>query len=605
MKRLIMVILGICLSLHGLKAQEFSAFLSKNQVRVGETFQVSFRLTNTQRQPIDYPDFKDFQVLGGPNVSTQVQMINGRTSQSVTFSFYLRAGKKGSYTIGPASTKINGKKTKTAPLTLQVLEAQANNSPDNSGANKREANSENLDAQIRDALFLRTLLSKREVYQGEQITVTYKLYNQVQPYELELTEAPSYEGFWKENVKVADAPQKVEVYNNEQYRTRVIYQDIVFPQRPGKLNIEPLKLSCVIQVQTNKRQRRSIFDDFFPSYQNYPYKFGGGKIPITVKALPPGNPADFSGLVGKYNIDMSLDKTETVTGDPITVKVKLSGQGNFRKLSEPQVEFPSGFEIYDPNIKESNSRSGGILGGSRTYEYLIIPSNPGNFEIPPLTLSYFDPEEERYRQVQTPSYEISVSGEPLANAGNGGVNPANKSEVSVLDEDIRFIETGEAIDWEKEKTSLVKGPLYWTMYASPFLLLALLLGWKQRQEARSADVVGTRQRKATKVALNRLKDAHRHMEARDQKNFYNEVIRAIWGYVGDKLNMGQSSMSKESIRSQLAGRGASEGEVERLTGILDTCEMALFAPSAVEEKMEKTYKEAVSSISNLEHEISA
>jgi len=605
MKRLIMVILGICLGLHGLKAQEFSAFLSKNRVRVGETFQVSFRLTNTQRQPIDYPDFKDFQVLGGPNVSTQVQMINGRTSQSVTFSFYLRAGKKGSYTIGPASTKINGKKTKTAPLTLQVLEAQANNSPDNSGANKREANSENLDAQIRDALFLRTLLSKREVYQGEQITVTYKLYNQVQPYELELTEAPSYDGFWKENVKVADAPQKVEVYNNEQYRTRVIYQDIVFPQRPGKLNIEPLKLSCVIQVQTNKRQRRSIFDDFFPSYQNYPYKFGGGKIPITVKALPPGKPADFSGLVGKYNIDMSLDKTETVTGDPITVKVKLSGQGNFRKLSEPQVAFPSGFEIYDPNIKESNSRSGGILGGSRTYEYLIIPSNPGNFEIPPLTLSYFDPEEERYQQVQTPSYEISVTGEPLANAGNGGVNPANKSEVSVLDEDIRFIDTGEAVDWEKEKTSFAGGPLFWVMYASPFLLLALLLGWKQRQEARSADVVGTRQRKATKVALNRLKDARRHMEARAEKDFYNEVIRAIWGYVGDKLNMGQSSMSKESIRSQLAGRGASEGEVERLIGILDTCEMALFAPSAVEEKMEKTYEEAVSSISNLEHEISA
>lgn len=598
MKRIWVGICMLMLLLGQLKAQEFSAFLSKNKVTVGETFQVSFRLTNLQRQAIDYPDFKDFQVLGGPNVSQQVQMANGVTNQSITYSFYLRATAEGTYTIGAASTKIGGKQVSTRPLKVTVSKGSAPANSSNPGTNARQSN-QNLEAQIKDALFLRTLITKKDVYQGEQITVTYKLYNQIQPYELELTKAPEYDGFWKENVKIQDAPQQVEVYNDEQYRTRVIYQDIVFPQRPGKLTIDPMELSCVIQVQTQSRRRRSIFDDFFPSYQQYPYKFGGQKLAINVKPLPSNKPADFSGLVGKLNMDMSLDKTETETGSPITVKVKLSGQGNMRKISEPQLEFPPDFEVYDPNVKESSSRNGGILGGSRTYEYLVIPANPGTFEIPPLTTSYFDPESETYKRVSSPAYTIKVVGEPTGR----GPGPTTKQEVSVLEEDIRYIETGGISSWEKSENKGENPGIFWGLYGLPFLLLILLAGYRQRQDARSADVVGTRRRKANKQALNRLKQAKTHLDAQEQKAFYNEVIRSIWGYLGDKLNMGQSEMSRENIRENLLKRQVSEQNVEVLKGILDTCEMALFAPSAVQQNMEETYKQAVSLISDIENEI--
>ncbi|MCI4670666.1 MAG: BatD family protein [Bacteroidia bacterium] len=581
-------------------AQEFSAFLSKNKVAVGETFQVSFRLTNLQRQAIDYPDLSDFQLLGGPNVSQSVQMMNGKTTQSITYSFYLRPVKEGSFVIGPASTKISGKKVSTKPLKVTVAAGKAATNPNaRNQAKNAQANNQDLEKQIREALFLRTLISKRDVYQGEQITVTYKLYNQIQPYELELTKAPAYDGFWKENVKIADAPQKVEVYKDEQYRTRVIYQDIIFPQRSGKMAIDPMELSCVIQVQTQSRRRRSIFDDFFPSYQQYPYKFGGQKVAINVKPLPAGKPADFSGLVGKLNMDMSLDKTETETGSPITVKVKLSGQGNMRKLSEPELQFPADFEVYDPQIKESSSRAGGILGGSRTYEYLVIPANPGTFEIPPLTLSYFDPESGSYKTVSSRAYSIRVVGEPTGR----GPGPTVKQEVSVLEEDIRYIETGGIASWEKFEEKEENTALYWGAFGMPFIFLFILLAYKRRNDARSADVVGSRKRKATKLALSRLKGAKTHMEANDQKAFYNEVIRAIWGYLGDKLNMGQSEMSKENIKEKLSQRNVSEGNTNILKDILDSCEMALFAPSAVGQDMQQTYDQAVLLISDIENEI--
>lgn len=598
MKRFLVGISMLMCFLAPLDAQEFSAFLSKNKVAVGETFQVSFRLTNLQRQAIDYPDFKDFQVLGGPNVSQQVQMVNGVTSQSITYSFYLRPTAEGTFSIGPASTNIGGKKVSTKPLKVNVSKGAAQATPNNTKPNARKSNKD-LEAQIKDALFLRTLISKRDVYQGEQITATYKLYNQIQPYELELTKAPAYDGFWKENVKIQDAPQKVEVYKDEQYRTRVIYQDIIFPQRAGKLTLDPMELSCIIQVQTQNRRRRSIFDDFFPSYQQYPYKFGGGKIAINVKPLPSNKPDDFSGLVGKLNMEVSLDKTETETGSPLTLKVKLSGQGNMRKISEPQLKFPPDFEVYDPNVKENTSRSGGILGGSRSYEYLIIPANPGTFEIPPLTISYFDPAAETYKQISSPPYSIRVVGEPTGR----GPGPTTKQEVSVLEEDIRYIETGGISSWSKAEEKEGNGALYWGLYGLPLVLLLVFAGFKRRQDALSADVVGSKRRKANKQALNRLKQAKTYLDANEQKAFYNEVIRAIWGYLSDKLNIGQSEMSKENIRENLLKRNVSEQNADVLKNILDTCEMALFAPSAVGQNMDETYKQAVSLISDIENEI--
>ncbi|MEO0897009.1 MAG: BatD family protein, partial [Bacteroidota bacterium] len=449
------------------------------------------------------------------------------------------------------------------------------------------------------------IVSRKNVYQGEQITVTYKLYNQVQPYELELKKAPNYDGFWKENVKVPDSPQKIEVYQGKQYRTRVIYQDIIFPQRSGKLTIDPLELSCVVQVQTqDRRRRRSIFDDFFPSYQNYPYKFGGSKVTIDVKALPSNKPADFSGVVGKLNMDVSVDKEASQTGDPITMRVKISGTGNMRKLAEPAISFPPDFEVYDPNIKETNTRAGGILGGSKTYEYLVIPSNPGEFNIPPVTLSYFDPEKKRYQNISSSSYQLAITGDPIASASSpsGG---ASKQELELLEEDIRFIDTGSGLALTQEESSFAASGMHWGMYGTPFALLLLLIGFKRRKEEQDADVVGTKRKKATKVALKRLKGAKAHLTANEHKAFYDEVSRAIWGYLGDKLNIDPSEQSRDLASKELSQRQVQPETITVLNQTLDTCEMALFAPSAVGQNMQESYDQALKLISDLEDEISA
>ncbi|MEM9986244.1 MAG: BatD family protein, partial [Bacteroidota bacterium] len=412
MKRTWIWIMLMAWGLPSLWAQEFSAFVSKREVPVGEVFKVSFQLRGGRSGNLTPPKLDGFQLRGGPSQESSVQMVNGQVTESMTVSYYLQGTRTGSFKIGSATMEVGDKELRSDPVEVKIVPARSN-APDQGNGNNASGQRQDrdLEAQLKQAIFLRALVSDRSVYQGEPLTVTYKLYERVRTSNLRPESSPSYEGFWVENIDVKNPPPKIEVVDGMQYRTYIVKKDILFPQRPGKLKLEPFKLSCVVQVQVApRRQRQSIFDSFFGQYENYEYSFASAPVTITAKALPGNPPASYTGVVGKLELQASLDTTSVEAGDPLTLRLRLSGRGNLKRLREPEINLPPDFEVYDPNVKERLSNSGSTLTGWRSYEYLIIPRNPGDYELPPVELSYFDSEKGRYQVLRSPSYQLTVTG---------------------------------------------------------------------------------------------------------------------------------------------------------------------------------------------------
>ena len=596
--RKIVAILGLSIfCFTSLSAQKFTAFVNKNKVALNETFQVSFKLEGAQPQEIDYPSFADFTVLGGPNTSSSMQFVNGQMSQSVSYSFYLRPKKQGKLTISSATVKVNNNEMTSEPLTVEVVASQ-DNSQSGNGNSQTQGKNQALEEQLRESVFMKALVSKRNVYVGEQLTVTYKLYERVRTMNLTPDEPPKYEGFWVENIELKGAMPQNEVIDGVQYQTLVIKKDIIIPQRAGALTIDPMTLSCIVQVQTQPKRRRSIFDSFFNNYENYKYTFANNAVKINVKPLPDaGKPADFSGLVGDFNLDVEMDKSETETGDPVTFRVKYSGRGNIKSVKEPMLDFPPDFDVFDPKIDEAVSKSGSTLSGRRNFDYLIVPRNPGEYKLPSVSFSYFDIERGEYITRNSPEYTLRVTGEPE----QASVNAINmsKEDIELIGEDIRFIKTGDGNLGEKGNAFAGSLPFY-GLYLTPFLLLMFLFIMKKRQDSADSDVAGTRRKKATKMARKRLSVAEKYISDKNEKGFYDEVARAIWGYLGDKLTMAQSNLSRENVGKEIMAKGGDEASVKRVIDLLDTCEMALFAPSAAPGGMQGTYDEALGLISDLE-----
>ena len=588
----------IAWGLPGLWAQEFSAFVSKREVPVGEVFKVSFQLRGGRSGNLTPPNLDGFQLRGGPSQESSIQMVNGKVTESMTISYYLQGTRTGTFKIGSATMAVDGKELRSNPVEVKIVAARSNAAQED-GNNANAQRQGDIEDQLKQAIFLRALVSDRTVYQGEPLTVTYKLYERVRTSNLRPESSPSYEGFWVENIDVKNPPPKIEVVDGMQYRTYIVKKDILFPQRPGKLKIDPFNLSCVVQVQvTPRRQRQSIFDSFFGQYENYEYSFASAPVTITSKALPGNPPASYTGVVGKLELQASLDTTSVEAGDPLTLRLRLSGRGNLKRLQEPQINLPPDFEVYDPNVKERLSNSGSTLTGWRSYEYLIIPRNPGNYELPAIELSYFDSEKGRYQVLSSPSYQLTVTGEPARTASASTGGPSAGSELAVLNQDIRYITV---TDGGLQPTgSSAFRPLFWWMFLLPIGLGGVLLLLRRKQAQDQNDVAGTRRRKAAKVAQKRLKVAQGHLQENQSKAFYDELVRALWGYLGDKFSLGQSELNREKAGTLLAQRGASEEQVQRLNQLLDTAEMALYAPSAAPGGMSGTYDTAARLITDLE-----
>ena len=586
----------------------FEASLDKTSVGLGENFTLSLVLTNVQGggEKLVPPEMNDFRIMAGPMQSSSFQMINGVVSSSVTYTYTLQAKAVGTFTLGPASIQVRGTEYRTQPVTVEVVKG----SPQS--AQQGEPSAEDLSAQIGDNLFLKATVDKARVRQGEQINLTFRLYTRVSVLNYAVKKDPAMTGFWSEDVETPrDISLSTEVVNGKQYRVGVIRRMALFPTQSGKLEIAPMELQATVQVQP--RRSNDPFESFFrdPFGRNVSVSIRSDPVTISVSPLPGGAPATFRGAVGEFAMSASLDRRTTRTNETVTLKITISGTGNIKLLESPSVEVPPDFEQYSPKVSESISRNRGTISGSKTFEYLFIPRFPGLKTIKPVSFSYFDLKRNEYVTLRSPQQEINVEAGAVSALPmpGGGV----RSDVRALTEDIRFIKVaggGFSRPGDLPHTSAA----FLTLLALPLLGLGAVVVYARRREAEMTDAAGFRTRRAMKVAQRGLKEAEYLLREKSgssgepssiqRARFYTEVSRALWSYLGDRLSIAPADLTAERTAAELKARSVDGGLVHALRVLLESCDMARFAPTALElSSMQRAYEEARRIIIELERSL--
>ena len=570
-----------------------------SRVSVGEQFRLSYTV-NTQ----NVSDFRagnipaEFEVLIGPNRSMQssYQMINGHTSQSssITYTYIVAATKGGSYTIPAAHVVVDGKKIASNALTIKVIGSTGSNSRpynDDEGEEVREMGSRISGSD----LFIKVSANKKRVYEQEPILLTYKVYTLVQLSQLR-GDMPDLKSFYTQEV---DLPQQksfsLETVNGRPYRTCTWSQYVMFPQTTGKLHIPAITFEGVV-IQQNRNV--DPFEAFFnggSGYVEVKKKIEAPGIEIQVDPLPQ-RPATFSGGVGKFNISAQLDKTETKANDPITLRIIVSGTGNLKLIKQPVINLPKDFDKYEPKVTEQTKLTTAGIEGSKIYDVLIVPRHQGKYDIPPVEFTYFDTSTKRYETVKTETFHLDVA----KGSGASAVSDfSGQDELQELNKDIRFIKTGDA-DQHLTGDYFFGSTAYWiTIAALVLVFIALFVIFRQRA-IDNANVTAMRGKKANKVATKRLKQAARLMTDNKPGEFYDEVLRALWGYVGDKLNIPVAQLSHDNISSKLAERGVHQSIIDKFIGALDECEFERYAPGDAKGNMSKVYDKAMLAIEKIE-----
>lgn len=585
-------------------------------VSIGQQFRVTYQV-NDQGSSFRGPSFKGFTVLSGPAQSSNssIQIMNGAMTQSVNYSFtyYLQADKEGNYSIEPATITVQGKTYKSNSISVQVVKAQAGTQNQNSNPQRGQQQQPQSNASSgigANDLFVKAILSKNEVFQGEHLVVTFKIYTKVNLVGFEDIKFPSFTGFWSSEIKLPEQISlKRENVNGVMYQVAELRKNIVVPQKSGNLTIDPITVTSIVQVRSQGRRKTGdpFFDNFFNdpffnnSVQNVKKEVKSQPVTVRVKPLPEsGKPAGFSGAVGSFSLKANLDKTRVKANDAITMRVTVSGNGNLELIDKLNVEFPADFEVYDPKIKDNITTGNGGVSGSRTFEYLIIPRNPGKFTLKPFELSCFNLASRKYETLTSPSFDIQVD----KGAGGGSVaySGMDKEEIKYLGTDIRFIKTGSP-GLRLVSYRFLGSWQYWALMILPLILFAAVLVIWQKQIRLRGDVKRMKHRKATSVAIKRLKKAHTHLQQKQEDAFYDAISQAIWGYLSDKFGIPLASLSKDTIRESLTKNRVSEELINQFTTILENCEFARFAPGAKEEKMDKLYEQGMQAITKAEREL--
>jgi len=568
-------------------------------VEVGEQFVISF-IVNAKPSNFQAPDMKDFYVLSGPNQSTSssFQFINGKTSQSmtVTFTYYLQATKTGTFIIPPAVVTVDKKDYTSNSLSIEIVGSQ--NQP------KTEPKEENQSAQAQvpdEELFVRVVTDKTSVYQGEHIIATLKIYTRLSISGFGSSEMPDFAGFWTKDI---ETPTQINLQRENVggviYNTGVIRKVILFPQKTGDITISPFKLEAYVRQQINTP--KSIFDDFFgSSYQDVAKMLSSKPILINVKPLPENKPAGFSGAVGNLNIESEIDKTQVATNDAVTIKIKVKGNGNLNLIEAPKIDFPPDFDNFDPKVTSNITNSAGGQTGSKTFEYLIIPRHAGNYRIPPVVFSYFDLNRKQYQTLTTGEYKISVA-KGKEEESVAVMSGLSKEELKILGSDILFIKSGPFKIYPSGK--IMFGTLtFYGLYAGSFIIFLALVFIRRAHIKKIQNEELVRNRKANKVAKERLRQASTHLKQNQLEAFYESILKALWGYLSDKLNIPLSELSRETVGKALSVHISESVLVDDLINLIDVCEMARFSPSADVQAMDKVYADSVRLISKLEQNI--
>lgn len=579
-------------------------------VEAGDQFRVQFTVNTDDVSNFEAPDFKGFEVIFGPSTMRQsgVQIINGRASRnsSITYTFVILGSKPGTYKLGSATAVVDGKTIRSNSVQIKVLPmGQGGASSSQSGSSRRRSQSGNSNPSAsdisRDELFITAEASRTRVHEQEAILLTYKLYTLVNLTQLD-GKLPSLNGFQIQELPLPrNKKYSLESYNGRNYQTVVWSQYLLFPQQSGDLVIPALTFEGIVQEINRNIDPIDAFFNGTSGLIELKKKIVAPKIVIHVSSLP-AKPDNFSGAVGHFSVSSSISGDKFKTNDAVTFKVDVSGTGNMKLISTPKVNFPKDFEVYDPKINDNFSITRNGLTGTRQFEYLVVPRRPGTYTIPAIDFVYFDTSADVYKTVSTKPYAITVE------KGKGNASQAiadftgGQEDVKTLNEDIRYIKTGDV------KLSKNGAPFFGTwMYVLVYVVLLivfvviLVLGRKQMRD--NANIAKMRGKKANKVAGKRMKYASQLLSAKKQGEFYDEVLRTLWGYISDKLNIPQEHLNKDNVAMRLDEHGVDKALTEEFIKVLNDCEFARYAPGDAIETMDKTYEDAVAIISKMENNI--
>lgn len=603
MKKIVYILIFIITLANVSFAQKLTAQASKTKVAVGESFQISFSL-NSSGSNFKAPPLNDFDVYSGPNQSTSMSYVNGSMSQSITLSYVVAAKKEGKINIGAASVNVNGGTIQSNPFTIEVVKGAANTQ--NQGNNNHPAQNPSAPTteNLSDNLFVKTIVSKTKAYLGEQITVTHKVYTRYQLRGFQDIKFPDYTGFWAQDVP--NNPQ-IQVVNENidgvSYQVGELKRTYLFAQRSGKLEIEPMNIECVVRKQSNRRPR-DVFEQFFGGgYEDATYSVKSKAVSIEILPLPEANkPADYSGAVGNYSFKAQISKEKIKANDAVNLTITLTGKGNIKLVDPLKINFPEDFETYDPKTKENITTGANGVSGNKTFDYLIIPRHEGDYKIDQINFSYFDPEKKQYVTLPSPEFAIHVE------KGEGGEESANvfnsrsKEDVKVLGNDIRYIKTNN-IHLEPKNDYFFGSPLFYLGLISPFFAFVGFIFIRRKNTEQNKDAVAVKSRKATKMAKKRLSLAEQYLKSNNKEQFYVEIFKALYGYIGDKLNILAADLNKEHISDTLKAKNVNDATIQQLITTLDNCEYARYAPSAVSGDLNSIYISTVELITKIEDEI--
>jgi hypothetical protein len=606
MKKILSILFILAVAIHAYAADgvEFKAS-APDRVIAGKPFQLTYSV-NQRAKDLRAPEFADFDYIAGPytSQSSSTSFVNGKRTSSftLTYTYTLKADKEGTYTIPPATIKVDGEQFTSNGVRITVLppdKVSAPTSSNNQSGTTQQRETSNVTAEN---IFIRTLVTKTKVHEQESILLTYKLYFagvDVAQF-TNNTRLPEFKGFLKQDLEIGEIQTELEHYNGRNYQTAVLYRTLLFPQRSGDITIDPAVFEAQLRVQ-NRAQVRSIFDDFFNSYTTVTKPLEASGVTIHVESLPAGKPMGFSGGVGQFSINSKISQTELQTNEAFTLTVTIQGSGNMKLLKAPSIDWPEGFEVFDPKVTNNFKSSTKGISGTKVLEYVVIPRAGGVYTIPPIKYSYYDTTEDAYRTLQTPEYTLNIARGNNSDEVSGTVvnNFVNKEDIQQLGTDIRYIYTGTTPQVKGQATLQFGSFLYWLCYILPLVLATLLFVVFRKQIKENADITRLRYKKANKVAQRRLKTAERLLRDNQKEAFYEEIERAAWTYLSDRLSIPTAQLNKENIAQILREKAVNDQLIKDVHQVLTTAEFARYAPTT-DHAMQDVYDTTTRLINALE-----
>jgi hypothetical protein len=658
--RSILLILLTGLFVAPLHAQEmvFSTKTAAKKVGKQDPFEVRYSIQNASNmQRFSLPSLPDFDIVGGPMQSQSTSYVNGERSSSLDITYVLRAKRTGNLIIPGGIAQIEGKQYRSNDVGIEVIEGsvlpqpqarqqrrnpfddpffdedpfgedpftamrqqhqqmmqqlqqmqRALGSPSRTMPQRSPSASSKpseliTKEEIKDNIFIRVEVDKKDVVLGEQVTAVYKLYTRL-PMEVNLTKLPSLNGFWSQDFNIPQPPKPSrEILDGKEYQVFILKKSALFPTQTGTLKLDPAEAEGIVKILNKKQVKQDdafggmfggMFADQYTSsygYQDEPVALKSTAVPINVRDVPQENKlASFNGAVGNYQIESDIDKTEITTDESAVITLRISGSGNLKLIGNPEINFPEDLDTYDPEIRDTITNTSNMIAGYKTFTYTVSPRIAGSFTIPPTAFTFYDPATHSFKTLNTPSYTLHVKPGKEGTSVTKGLSLKDIHDIASKPANIHVI----------SNTTLYQHPVYWSGFAVPLLAYLGLVVYKRREKTLEENTVLFRHKRANKVALKRLSAAESYLKQSFQRSFYEETSKAVWLYLSDKMNIPLSSLSKELAEEKLTAKRVPQSTKDEIFRITTECEMALYSPDSGTLKMHQTYSDTLRLIGQLE-----